>query len=91
MLRVRHCVTCPRCLNRYLLGFSPYYNGSYLIPTRAGFPDEYALYCSCRRFCAPSLWKLSEMKKYIVSKSAYDRGYGSPEEILSITEAPHTA
>jgi hypothetical protein len=38
MVRVRHCVECPKCHTRYLPGFTPYRNGSYLIPLTKGFP-----------------------------------------------------
>jgi len=28
--RIRHCIECPKCRTRYLVGYSPYRNGSYL-------------------------------------------------------------
>ena len=34
--RIRHCVECPKCHTRYLVGFSPYRNGSYLMPLSGG-------------------------------------------------------
>ncbi|HZD09509.1 MAG TPA: hypothetical protein VE176_14735, partial [Candidatus Limnocylindrales bacterium] len=43
MLRIRHCVECPKCLTRYLIAFSPYSNGSYLVPTVYGSSEEYIL------------------------------------------------
>ena len=46
MLRVRHCVECPKCCTRYLPGFSPYRNGSYLMPLSYGLSAEWILYCS---------------------------------------------
>ena len=47
--RIRHCVECPKCLTQYLVGFSPYSNGSYLVPSVVGSSEEYTLYCSCRK------------------------------------------
>jgi len=84
MSRVRHCVECPKCSTRYLLAFSPYGNGSYLVPTAYGSSNEYTLYCSC---CAPqavSRWKWDETKACEVTKAAYERGYGTSEEILAV-------
>src|SRR5277367_6698274 len=84
--RIRRCLECPQCRTRYLIGFSPFANGAYLIPTIAGSWDEYALYCSCGRSRSPSIWKAVEVRPYIVSKAANDRGYGSPDEILPIRD-----
>jgi hypothetical protein len=48
--RIRRCVECPRCLTRYLVAFSPYRNGSYVVSTVAGFPEASCiLCCSCRK------------------------------------------
>lgn len=88
MPRIRHCVQCPKCLTRYLVPFSPYCNGSYLIPTVEGSLEEYALYCSCGRGSVASLWRWNEVKACEVSKAAYDRGYGTPEEIVPISNQP---
>jgi hypothetical protein len=82
MLRIRHCVECPKCFTRYIVSFSPYRNGSYLITTD-GSSEEYALHCSCSRASAISRWR--EVKTCAVSKEAYDRGYGAPDEITPIT------
>ena len=79
--RIRHCVFCTHCLTRYLIGFSPYGNGSYLESTVVGSLEEYILYCSCRQFPAPSRWRDSETRTCVVTNSAYCRGYGSPEEV----------
>jgi hypothetical protein len=57
MLRVRHCVECPKCRIRYLPGFSPYRNGSYLVPLTENLPTEWTLYCSC---CTPPCGSRSE-------------------------------
>jgi hypothetical protein len=79
---LRHCVECPKCLTRYLIAFSPYCNGSYLIRTAAGFSEEYILYCSCGQPPASSRWRWNEVRRYAVSKTAHGRGFGTPEEIV---------
>src|SRR5215469_2591148 len=81
MLRIRHCVECPKCFTRYIVSFSPYRNGSYLITTD-GSSEEYALHCSCSRASAMNRWR--KVKACAVSKEAYDRGYGAPDEITPI-------
>lgn len=81
-VRIRHCVECPKCRTRYPIASSPYDNGSYLVSTFAGSSAEYILYCSCGRPPTSSRWMWSELKTYVVSKPAYDRGYGTPEEIV---------
>src|ERR1700674_5819363 len=68
--RVRHCVECPKCLTRYLVGFSPYRNGSYLMPLSVGFSEEWTLYCSCGRLPISSRWNWNELKLYAVSNQA---------------------
>ena len=85
-LRVRHCVECPKCLTRYLVGFSPYRNGSTLMPVTAGFFEEWALYCSCGKPPAFSRWNWNELRMYAVSDQAHHRGYGQPDEIVAIGE-----
>jgi hypothetical protein len=82
--RVRHCVECPKCLTRYLPGFSPYRNGSYLMPLAEGFAEEWMLYCACGRPSISSRWSWSDLKLYAVSNQAHDRGYGPPEEIVPV-------
>ena len=82
--RVRHCVECPKCLTRYLPGFSPYRNGSYLMPLAEGFADEWTLYCACGRPPISSRWSWSDLKLYAVSNQAHDRGYGPPEEVVPV-------
>jgi hypothetical protein len=67
---------------RYLVGFSPYSNGSYLVPAIAGRGDEWTLYCRCATPPASSRWRWSEMKTYDVSGQAHERGYGTPDEIV---------
>jgi len=81
MPRIRHCAECPRCGTRYLIAGSPYRNGSYLLPTVIGCWDEYVLYCCCRELPVASRWKAGEFKACEISKPAYDRGYGSAEEM----------
>ena len=80
--RSRHCVECPKCGTRYLVACSPYSNGSYLEPSAPYLPEEYILYCACARPAVQSRWRCSELNSYSVSQSAYERGYGTAEEIL---------
>lgn len=86
--RIRHCVECPSCHILYLVSLSPYRNGSYLMPTMRGSLREYALYCSCRRGSAARVWRWSEVKACEISKAAYDRGYGTRDEVVSIDARP---
>ena len=90
MPRVRHCVECPKCHIRYLIAFSPYSNGSYVVPTADACWDEYILYCGCSRIAVASRWSGSEVQTCEVSKAAYERGYGTAEEISVIHPAPTT-
>src|SRR5438309_12043603 len=80
--RVRHCVECPKCRMRYLIGFSPYRNGSYLVPIARGSNQEWILYCSCGSPPRCSRWTWDELQPYDVSSGAHVRGYGPPEEIV---------
>jgi hypothetical protein len=84
--RLRHCVECPECGTRYLIGFSPYRNGSYLVSFVTDSSEEYKLLCCCRRPAVCSRWNWSELKTYAVSNGAYSRGYGQSEEIWVLTE-----
>jgi hypothetical protein len=71
---------CPQCGTRYLIGFSPYGNGAYLVCCHSGQLFEYVLHCSCGR--SPLASRCNELKRYSVSKLAHHRGYGSAEEIV---------
>jgi hypothetical protein len=82
--RIRHCVECPKCFTRYLPGFSPYRNGSYLVPVAAGGTEEWTLYCMCAKPPSLSRWSWSELRMYAVSSQAHNRGYGRPEEIVPV-------
>jgi hypothetical protein len=79
--RLRRCVECPKCLTRYLIGFSPYDNGSYLIARITEFSEDYQLFCSCGAQPFTIRWNWNELKKYAVSSRAYERGYGPPEDV----------
>jgi hypothetical protein len=79
--RLRHCVECPECSTRYLIGFSPYQNGSYLASFVTESSEEYQLFCSCRQPRICSRWDWNDLKTYSVSNGAYARGYGRPEEV----------
>jgi hypothetical protein len=81
---LRHCVECPKCLTRYLIAFTPYRNGSYLVRTDFGSSEEYILYCSCGRPPVSSRWKWSEVRRYSVSKVAHGRGFGTPQETMRL-------
>jgi hypothetical protein len=85
MYRVRHCVECPKCRTRYLPGFSPYRNGSYLIPLTAHSASGWILYCSCGKPPASSQWGSTDLKPYEICRQAYRRGYGSPDEVWDVT------
>ena len=86
MSRVRHCVECPKCRTRYLPSFSPYRNGSYLIPLNAHGGAGWMLYCSCRMPPTPSQWGSTDLKPYEICGQAYRRGYGSPEEVWVVSQ-----
>lgn len=84
MSRIRHCIECPNCRTRYLISFSPYGNGSYLVTTMYGSTQEHALYCFCRGGTRATRWSGREVMACEVSKAAYERGYGTTEEIWPI-------
>jgi len=79
--RLRHCVECPECCTRYLIGFSPYSNGAYLVSVMSEAEEDYRLFCSCRWTRVRSRWNRNDLKVYEVSNEAYVRGYGSAHEI----------
>jgi hypothetical protein len=79
--RLRHCLECPQCSTRYVIGFSPYQNGSYLMSYVTESAEQYMLFCSCRRPPVCSRWNGSDLKRYSVSNGAYCRGYGSAQEV----------
>jgi hypothetical protein len=83
-LRIRCCVECPNCHTRYLLGFSPYSNGAYLVSSGAGSLEEFALYCSCGRPPTLSRWNPAELKQYKVLTMAHHRGFGASDEIVPV-------
>src|ERR1700733_2368 len=79
--RIRHCVQCPRCQTKYLIGFSPYANGAYLVRCNQGSEEEYILYCFCERAGSSKRSRWSKLQECHVAKQAYARGYGSPREV----------
>src|SRR5579863_1613450 len=83
--RIRHCVECPKCRTHYLIAFSPYSNGSFLLRTVAGSSEEYTLHCFCEGALFPSVWKWCEAKPCEVSKGAHSRGYGMLDEVWPVT------
>jgi hypothetical protein len=64
------------------MGASPYQNGSYIVAHPWEGADLHRLYCACTSRFHFFLFKLSELKTYSVSDLAYERGYGSPDEIV---------
>jgi hypothetical protein len=86
---IRHCVECRTCHTRYLLGFSPYRNGSYLSPSVVRGSEEYTLYCTCGRPAVCTKVRYSELKTYTVSKVAHYRGYGTSQEISVVGRNPN--
>jgi hypothetical protein len=86
--RVRHCVECPKCHVCYLIAFSPYSNGAFLVPTAAGVSEEYTLYCFCGGAQFPNTWKWREVKVCEVSKEAHYRGFGTLDEVWQLTRQP---
>jgi hypothetical protein len=84
--RFRHCIECPICKTRYLVGFSPYDNGSLVFPSVTGETDDWVLYCACQTPHVTQECHWSEMKICIVSKLAHSRGYGSPEEMVYLPQ-----
>ena len=81
--RFRHCIECCKCGTRYLIPASPYANGSYVVSPAPFSSDEYTLYCACSKPPASSQWRWSELKIYQISRLAFERGYGSRDEIVA--------
>jgi len=63
-----------------MMGFDPYGNGSHIVSDAAEGTDLRRLFCSCS---VPEYheFKLSELKAFAVPHDAYERGYGSADEI----------
>jgi hypothetical protein len=81
--RLRHCVECPSCHTRYIIGFSPYGNGSYLVANSED-AELHMLFCSCSTERGSHPFKMSALKMYFVTHEAHERGYGSPDEIVLV-------
>jgi len=81
-LHLLSCVECPRCHTRYIVGASPYRNGSYIEAYSSGDANLCRLFCPCSDEPRYLPFKLSELKTYSISTWAYARGYGSREEIV---------
>ncbi len=89
MSRVRHCLECPSCKTRYPISLSPFKNGSYVVTIAYGSCEEYILHCSCGR--VGSRWTRAGAAICQVSREAYERGYGTKEEIVRVPEEPQDA
>jgi hypothetical protein len=82
MIRIRHCLECPRCRIRYLISLAPYENGSYIVSSANRCIEEYVLHCSpCR---LSSRWHAAEVLQCQVSNTAYQRGYGTDSDVWCI-------
>jgi hypothetical protein len=90
-LRLRSCVECPRCHTRYIIGANPYRNGSYISGNLSEDSDVRNLYCCCTGRFGLLQFKLSELMTYSVSEWAYNRGYGSPDEIVLVDDKKRKA
>jgi len=86
MLRIRHCLECPRCRIRYVISLAPYQNGSYLVSSANGSCEEYILFCSLCRLS--SRWHTAEVMLCEVSNAAYQRGYGTEEDVWRLRAEP---
>lgn len=86
MAFIRHCIECRKCSTRYLIAFSPYSNGSYLWRTSLFYLEEYVLYCCCQQPPVFNSCKENDLRTYVVSKAAHERGYGTPEEVVALEE-----
>lgn len=86
MSRIRHCLECPNCETRYLISLSQFQNGSYVVSVSYGSCEEYILHCSCGRVA--SRWRGTGVRTCQVSRAAYERGYGTSEEIVAFGEEP---
>lgn len=89
--RLRSCVECPKCHTRYLIGSSPYYNGSYIVAYPPSGADLLRLYCTCGDLLTSHVFKFSDLKMHAISEWAEKRGYGSPEEIVLVQTATRKA
>src|SRR5919198_691284 len=82
--RIRNCVECPKCHTRYVIGFSPYGNGSCLVEGGATEFTTGWLFCSCGRPQNVIRWNEEDLQRCLVSKGAHARGYGSTAEIVPV-------
>src|SRR5437764_12446934 len=82
MNRIRYCVQCRKCRLRYVVAASPYGNGSCRVGNAAAGDEEYLLYCSCCTPPACTRLNASDVMRCAVSSEAYNRGYGTAEEIV---------
>jgi hypothetical protein len=68
---------------------SPYPNHSHIVVVVHVSWEEYILYCSC--VGAGSRWKTTEVLACEVCKLAYERGYGTSEEIIPVSQESQDA
>ena len=67
--RIRQCVECPKYHTRYLIGCSPYHNGSYLFFSHPSL-DSVRLYCVCSDSPSFNAFRWNELKMYAASNFA---------------------
>ncbi len=82
--RIRHCVECPECHTRYMIGFSTYQNGTLPLRRREENSERYTLLCSCGEPFSITRFSEKMLIRYVVLTPAYRRGYGSPGEIVPL-------
>lgn len=82
--RIRHCVECPECRTRYVIGFSPYDNGTCLLIRREGNSERYTLLCSCGEPFSITRLHEKALIRCVVLTCAYQRRYGSSDEIAPL-------
>ena len=78
--RICRCLTCPSCHTRYATRHATYANGASIAADPAA-ADLFKLCCACGQ---SYLFKRSQLQTFVLTQSAYLRGYGSPDEIMPI-------
>ncbi len=55
------------------------------MPLTADGASGWILYCSCGMPPASSQWSPMDLRPYEICSQAYQRGYGSPDEVWDVT------
>jgi hypothetical protein len=69
------------------MGFSPYSNGSLLISDHRRESEGGFLFCSCGKPSNVLRWTGTNIRRCAVAAAAYERGFGSADEIVLVAEA----